>query len=66
VHKLTFFTHNFMDAQQLDAARIGACVFMAMTQHGPISMCAYNAQAVPIKRLRGRGRERAQREPHAT
>ena len=44
VHKLTFFTHNFMDACQLDGERIEACVFMAMTQHGPLSMCAYNAQ----------------------
>ena len=43
-HKLTFFTHNFMDANALDRERIDACVFMAMTQHGPISMCAYNAR----------------------
>ena len=44
VHKLTLFTHNFMDACALDAERIDACVFMAMTQDGPLSMCAYNAQ----------------------
>ena len=44
VHKLTFFTHNFMDACHLDAERIDACVFMAITQDGPLSMCAYNAQ----------------------
>jgi 7,8-dihydro-6-hydroxymethylpterin dimethyltransferase len=44
VHKLTLFTHNFMDACQLDRERIDACVFMAVTQHGPISMCAYNAK----------------------
>ena len=44
VHKLTFFTHNFMDACQLDTDRVDACVFMAMTQDGPLSMCAYNAQ----------------------
>jgi molybdenum cofactor biosynthesis enzyme MoaA len=44
VHKLTFFTHNFMDAKALDRERIDACVFMVMTQHGPISMCAYNAR----------------------
>ena len=44
VHKLTFFTHNFMDANHLDCERINACVFMAMTQDGPLSMCAYNAQ----------------------
>lgn len=44
VHKLTFFTHNFMDACQLDADRLDACVFLAVTQDGPLSMCAYNAQ----------------------
>ena len=44
VHKLTLFTHNFMDACQLDPERIDACVFMAITQDGPLSMCAYNAQ----------------------
>jgi len=44
VHKLTLFTHNFMDACALDAERIDACVFMAMTQDGPMSMCAYNAE----------------------
>ena len=44
VHKLTLFSHNFMDACALDADRIDACVFMAITQDGPLSMCAYNAQ----------------------
>ena len=44
VHKLTLFTHNFMDACKLDAERVDACVFMAITQDGPLSMCAYNAQ----------------------
>jgi 7,8-dihydro-6-hydroxymethylpterin dimethyltransferase len=44
VHKLTLFSHNFMDACALDAGRVDACVFMAMTQDGPLSMCAYNAQ----------------------
>lgn len=44
VHKLTLFTHNFMDACHLDSERIDACVFMAITQDGPLSMCAYNAQ----------------------
>lgn len=44
VHKLTFFTHNFMDAKQLEHERLEACVFMAITQDGPLSMCAYNAQ----------------------
>jgi 7,8-dihydro-6-hydroxymethylpterin dimethyltransferase len=44
VHKLTFFTHNFMDACQLDAGRLDACVFMAITQDGPLPMCAFNAR----------------------
>ena len=44
VQKLTFFTHNFMDASALDHDRVDACVFMAMTQHGPLSMCAFNAK----------------------
>ncbi len=44
VGKLTFFTHNFMDACALEADRIEACVFMAITQDGPLSMCAFNAQ----------------------
>jgi molybdenum cofactor biosynthesis enzyme MoaA len=44
VHKLTLFTHNFMDACQLDPARVDACVFMAITHQGPLSMCAYNAR----------------------
>jgi hypothetical protein len=44
VHKLTFFIHNFMDACHLERDRVDACVFTAMTQHGPLSMCAYNAK----------------------
>ena len=44
VRKLSFVTHNFMDACQLDAERLDACVFTAITQDGPLSMCAYNAQ----------------------
>ncbi len=44
VHKLTLFSHNFMDACKLDTERIEACVFMAITQDGPLSMCAYNAR----------------------
>jgi 7,8-dihydro-6-hydroxymethylpterin dimethyltransferase len=44
VHKLTLFTHNFMDACHLQTDRVQACVFMAITQDGPLSMCAYNAQ----------------------
>jgi 7,8-dihydro-6-hydroxymethylpterin dimethyltransferase len=44
VRKISFFTHNFMDACDLDAERVDACVFMAATAEGPISMCAYNAE----------------------
>ena len=44
VYKLSFFIHNFMDACHLDPERIKACVFMAATVNGPISMCQYNAR----------------------
>jgi 7,8-dihydro-6-hydroxymethylpterin dimethyltransferase len=44
LRKISFFTHNFMDACNLDAERIEACVFMAATAEGPMSMCAYNAE----------------------
>ncbi len=44
VRKISFFVHNFMDACALDAERIDACVFMAATAEGPMSMCAYNAE----------------------
>jgi 7,8-dihydro-6-hydroxymethylpterin dimethyltransferase len=44
VRKISFFTHNFMDACGLDAERIDACVFMAATVDGPMAMCAYNAE----------------------
>jgi len=44
VRKLTFVTHNFMDACRLNHERIDACAFMAITQDGPLSMCAYNAR----------------------
>ena len=44
VRKISFFTHNFMDACSLDAQRIDACVFMAATVDGPMAMCAYNAE----------------------
>ena len=43
VRKISFFTHNFMDACGLDDERIDACVFMAATVDGPMAMCAYNA-----------------------
>jgi molybdenum cofactor biosynthesis enzyme MoaA len=44
VDKLSFFVHNFMDACALEKDRIEACVFMAATVDGPLSMCAYNAR----------------------
>ncbi len=44
LRKISFFTHNFMDACNLDAERLDACVFMAATAEGPMSMCAYNAE----------------------
>ncbi len=44
VRKISFFIHNFMDSCDLDDERVDACVFMAATAEGPISMCAYNAQ----------------------
>ena len=44
VRKISFFVHNFMDACDLDPERIDACVFMAATVDGPMSMCAYNAE----------------------
>ncbi len=44
VRQLSFFVHNFMDAGELDAERITACSFMAMTGDGPVSMCQHNAE----------------------
>jgi pyruvate-formate lyase-activating enzyme len=44
IHKLSFFIHNFMGASRLDRDRIDACVFMAVTADGPISMCLHNAK----------------------
>ncbi len=58
VRKMSFFIHNFMDACDLDPERIDACVFMAATVDGPMSMCAYNAERdrfllKPIERADG-------------
>ncbi len=58
VRKISFFIHNFMDACELDPERIDACVFMAATVDGPMSMCAYNAERdrfllKPIERADG-------------
>lgn len=60
VRKLSFFVHNFMDANDLDPERIEACSFMIMTAEGPVSMCAHNARRddyilKPISIARGDG-----------
>jgi hypothetical protein len=44
VHKLSFLIHNFMDACSLERDRVEACVFMAVTAQGPVSMCLHNAR----------------------
>jgi 7,8-dihydro-6-hydroxymethylpterin dimethyltransferase len=42
--KISFFIHNFMDAQHLEADRLEACVFMAAAADGLMPMCEYNAK----------------------
>jgi 7,8-dihydro-6-hydroxymethylpterin dimethyltransferase len=46
--KISFFIHNFMDAQQLEPERIETCVFMAATadtgSQAFVPMCEYNAR----------------------
>lgn len=44
INTMSFFMHNFMDANELDAERISACAFKVMTEFGPMSMCLYNAK----------------------
>ncbi len=44
LRKISFFTHNFMNACDLDQDRIEACVFMAASVNGLMSMCTYNAE----------------------
>ncbi len=44
VHKLSFFVHNFMDAQHIERERAHTCVFMVATAQGPLSMCVHNAK----------------------
>jgi uncharacterized radical SAM superfamily Fe-S cluster-containing enzyme len=44
VQTLSFIVHGFMDAAALEQERIEACVFMAMTRDGPVSMCLHNAR----------------------
>ncbi len=44
INKLSFFIHNFQDAERLEHDRCTACVFMVATAQGPLSMCVYNAR----------------------
>jgi hypothetical protein len=44
LQKISFFVHNFMDADALDRQRCEACSFMVMTPEGPLSMCVHNAK----------------------
>ncbi|MFK7831283.1 MAG: radical SAM protein [Congregibacter sp.] len=44
LHRISFFIHNFMDAQKLERGRCEACVFMVATADGPMSMCVHNAK----------------------
>jgi len=44
IGKITFFIHNFMDADALDPERIRNCSFMVMTEKGPVSMCEVNSR----------------------
>ena len=44
VHTVSFLIHNFMDACALERERIEACIFMAMTAQGSVSMCLHNAR----------------------
>ena len=44
VHKLSFYIHNFMDADNLERDRCETCVFMVATRDGPVSMCVHNAK----------------------
>ena len=43
-NKLSFFVHNFMDAEHLDRDRCKSCIFMVATREGAISMCVHNAK----------------------
>lgn len=44
VARLSVLVHSFMDAEDLVPERCASCVFMVMTAHGPMSMCAHNAE----------------------
>ena len=36
--------HSFMDAERLERDRCESCVFMVVTETGPLSMCVHNAR----------------------
>lgn len=44
VGKVSFFIHDFMDADCLERERLEGCAFMVATKDGPISMCLHNAK----------------------
>lgn len=43
-HRISFFIHNFMDAEKLERGRCESCVFMVASADGPLSMCVHNAK----------------------
>lgn len=43
VHRMAVMIHNFMDADRLERDRCESCVFMVVTENGPLSMCVHNA-----------------------
>lgn len=43
-NRISFFIHNFMDAEKLQRERCESCVFMVATANGPLSMCVHNAK----------------------
>jgi uncharacterized radical SAM superfamily Fe-S cluster-containing enzyme len=42
--KISFFIHNFQDAENLDPCRIENCSFHTATDEGGLSMCEFNAR----------------------
>jgi len=59
IHRINFFVHNFMDAENLDRSRCESCVFMVATANGPLSMCVHNAKrdqmiSQPVRDAKGK------------
>ncbi len=44
VYRMAVMIHNFMDAERLERDRCESCVFMVVTENGPLSMCVHNAR----------------------